>query len=480
MSKEIKCAIIDKIMNETFKKLTEEIKATISAQFQTKELQDFIAATKAAEDTGNFEVVISTADVDRQGESIDQNGWDLSFYQTNPVVLWAHDYYSLPIGISEGIAVKDGKLIATGKFAPESANPFAQQVRRLYDLKIVRATSVGFIEQERQGNAITKAQLLEFSFVPVPANPFALSLSRAKELCLDLPMLAMKGLKIEIEKQDEPKEGDVCTMPDGAEGTMKPDESGALVCMPKVEEKPEPETEGDYVIIRVKDPDQFDPDSFRTIDISADEGIKATVGCPKGNYSEGKCSVGMEVQRYLFDKEKWTLTEAQAWVDEHSKSVKEKGEISDQVSQDEQRKQKWAKLDTVWNVFDAFIGVYLDDATPVEDFEKLLDEAIALMRQTTGGGEGEISRALSNEKRLRFIKFETIEPKETPPQKGSEGEVKPDGVIPNQRSSYAGSDERKELELYFAVQSVLRMINNVTSAALTKFNERSRQKIHGR
>lgn len=514
-------------MQETFKKLTAEIRAKLLEHLKTKELKEFMSAAKAAEDTGNFEVVISTADLDRQGEAIDQNGWELDFYKTNPIVLWAHDYYSLPIGITDEIKVENGQLIARGRFAPESANPFAQQVRRLYDLKIVRATSVGFIVKEAEGNRITKAELLEFSFVPVPANPFALSLSKAQALGLDTAMLALKGIAF---KQDEPKEGDPCTMPDGAEGEMHPNESGEMVCMPKVSEKPEPETEGDYIIIRVKDPDYFDPDSFRTIDISAEQGIKATIGCKKGEYANGKCSIGTEVQRYLFDKEKWTLDEAQAWVDEHTKDGgakhagkicfdcagirKAKGEIADQVNQDEKRKQKWERLSRVWDIFDAFIGVYLNDATPVEDFTKLLDEAITLMKTETEKWSelktGAVGAALAHPDRKRIIKsikdkdiekvgaeltalqsevdnaivlhskkiIEIIETeygeKINAASAGGAGEESANGQTPKQRSNSAGSDT-EALNAWLQLRQVLRLVNNVTSSALEKINERNRK-----
>jgi HK97 family phage prohead protease len=92
--------------------------------------------------------------------------------------------------------------------------------------------------------------------------------------------------------------------------------------------KPAPETGGDYVIIRVRDPGYFDPDSFRTIDISTAQGIKATIGCKKGEYEGGKCNVGTEVQRYLFDKDKWTIADAEAWVEEHKKDYKPEIRIS--------------------------------------------------------------------------------------------------------------------------------------------------------
>ena len=229
-------------MKETFKKLTEEIKAQLAAALATKEVADFLSKTKASEDTGKFRVVVSTADLDRQGEVVDQNGWDLSLYMQNAIVLWAHDYSALPIGVCEKIGLEDiggGKqgLVAEGKFAPADANPFAQQVRKLYDAGIVRTTSVGFIAKEMQGNTVTKAELLEFSFVPVPANPYALSLAAAKEMGLDMAMLAMKGLKFE-EKAEPPKEGDACVLDGGEEGMMQPDGNGALVCMPKPKAAP--------------------------------------------------------------------------------------------------------------------------------------------------------------------------------------------------------------------------------------------------
>ncbi len=247
-------------MNETLKKFTAEIRAQMAEILGGAEVKTLIDATKASSDTGSFEVVISTDNVDRQGEVIRQDGWDLANYLANPVVLWGHDYFSLPIGVCDEITVTGGKLTARGRFAPEAANPFAQQVRRLYDLKIVRATSVGFIDVEREGNVIMRAELLEFSFVPVPANPYALSLSKAQELKLDLAMIATKGLKLET-KEDAPSgdapakpeaqdgegappaeppkdekataaEGDACDMPDGTIGEMHPNDAGEMVCMP--------------------------------------------------------------------------------------------------------------------------------------------------------------------------------------------------------------------------------------------------------
>src|SRR5947209_7507434 len=128
-------------MKNLFEQFTDEAKATFSAAIATEPFIDFIEKTKAATDSGTFRVIISTPAVDRQGDSVDQNLWDLNNYNNNPVVLWAHDYSSLPIGIATSIEkqIVNGQpvLVAEGKFAPAEANPFAQQVRTLYESGIV-------------------------------------------------------------------------------------------------------------------------------------------------------------------------------------------------------------------------------------------------------------------------------------------------------------------------------------------------------
>ena len=63
-----------------------------------------------------------------------------------------------------------------------------------------------------------------------------------------------------------------------------------------------------------RNPEEFKPDSLRTIAISEDEGIKAVIGKPKGKDT-------MEVQSYLFELSKgWTIDKAKAWFEKHHKS----------------------------------------------------------------------------------------------------------------------------------------------------------------
>lgn len=128
---------------------------------------------------------ISTAGVDRDNDIIELAGWRLDNYRKNPQVLFGHDYHSLPIGKATSVYVEGDKLVAIAEFATAEMNPLAEQVLRLIDGGFLRATSVGFrptkynINEERRGLDFTECELLEFSVVPVPANPEALIEARA-------------------------------------------------------------------------------------------------------------------------------------------------------------------------------------------------------------------------------------------------------------------------------------------------------------
>ena len=68
---------------------------------------------------------------------------------------------------------------------------------------------------------------------------------------------------------------------------------------------------GDYIRSGHRSPDDFEKDSFRTITISAEEGIKAVIGKPKGKDTT-------EVQSYLFAKDKdWTVEKGKEWFEKH-------------------------------------------------------------------------------------------------------------------------------------------------------------------
>lgn len=126
---------------------------------------------------------ISTAAVDRDGDTIDPRGWQLDNYRRSPVVLWAHDHTQPPIGKASNLWSDAKGLHATVEFPPTGIYPFADQVHDLVKTGFLSATSVGFIPKEsrpsKTGQAITQAELLEFSIVSVPSNPQALVMHRS-------------------------------------------------------------------------------------------------------------------------------------------------------------------------------------------------------------------------------------------------------------------------------------------------------------
>ena len=133
------------------------------------------------EEERTIEVIASTKARDRDNDTINPEGWDLSDYEKNPVILWAHDYSKPPIGKAIANWIQDGQLRQKIQFAPKEANPFAEQVYQLYKGGYLSAVSVGFDpvdwdwSDEEEGNIDFEQQvLLETSAVPVPANPEAL------------------------------------------------------------------------------------------------------------------------------------------------------------------------------------------------------------------------------------------------------------------------------------------------------------------
>lgn len=175
-------------MNETLKQLSDDVAKELKAKFAGAEFVEFIAKVKAGGDDRTFEVVMSTSDEDRQGDSLDQSGWDFTYFKLNPVVLWAHNYSDFPIGIVTDIRVEGDKTITTGKFAPEGLNPTADIACALYQQGILKTVSPGYIQ-----NDDGTRELLEQSFCSVPAGRFALSLRQVQSVGLSTRELVTKG-----------------------------------------------------------------------------------------------------------------------------------------------------------------------------------------------------------------------------------------------------------------------------------------------
>lgn len=150
---------------------------------------------------------ISTDIVDRDKEVLLPKGAILDFYRKNPVVLWAHEYNSKPIGRALWVKIEGPALLAKVEFAPSEE---AMKVFELYADKYLNAWSVGFLPVDGKGHAPTEQDirqhpdwagarwiheewdLLEFSAVSVPSNPNALALAVSKGLSLPTGLEAAK------------------------------------------------------------------------------------------------------------------------------------------------------------------------------------------------------------------------------------------------------------------------------------------------
>lgn len=130
---------------------------------------------------------------DRDRDIIEVAGWELENYKKNPVFLWGHNYWSPPVGQALKVWKEDGRLVFDIKFATFEEYAFADIIYRLYKGGYLRAVSVGFIPKKWEqiiegegesrrviGLRFTKQELLELSAVPVPSNPNALQVARAK------------------------------------------------------------------------------------------------------------------------------------------------------------------------------------------------------------------------------------------------------------------------------------------------------------
>lgn len=249
---------------------------------------------------------ITTKVVDRDGDIVVPKGAVLDHYRKNPVVLFAHNYSQLPIGKSLWIKADEKGLIAKTQYAKHQK---AEEVYQYRKDGFPMAKSIGFIplsviHREDFADADLKSMdlteddikgadriypewlMLEYSDVPVPSNPEALQLAISKGIITTEEVQEAGTRKaIVLNIVEEPEEKEVIL---------------------------KPETTDNYHHIPVRDKGDFVDDSFRTITLSEDQGIKAVIGKLKSD-PDGST----KTQKYMFDVNKWTMEEAQSWVSDH-------------------------------------------------------------------------------------------------------------------------------------------------------------------
>ena len=135
-------------------------------------------------------VIASTDDPDRYDDIVDQGTWKLDNFRNNPVMPCDHDYDVDKLVCSGDVQVIGGKLTIVPTVWADDA--YAQMVKGKYDAGILRAVSVGFIPgraiprsqlpkedprySDKWGYVYYDCELLEASWVVVPANPAALAM----------------------------------------------------------------------------------------------------------------------------------------------------------------------------------------------------------------------------------------------------------------------------------------------------------------
>src|SRR6478736_2738991 len=96
-----------------------------------------------------LEHVVSTADVDRHGDTIDVGGWDVKEFESNPVCLFNHSP-DFVLGRWSKPRVVSGQLRAHLELAPQGTSQRIDEVSTLIRAGIIRTTSVGFIPLESE------------------------------------------------------------------------------------------------------------------------------------------------------------------------------------------------------------------------------------------------------------------------------------------------------------------------------------------
>jgi HK97 family phage major capsid protein/HK97 family phage prohead protease len=160
-----------------------------------------IKATSApAPASDPLEFVMSDDSVDRMGDVIEQDGWQLDNFRKNPIALFGHSS-GFPIGTWQDVDISGGQLRGRLQLMP-AASDRLREIHAAISAGVLRAVSVGFHPIEMEpiedsdvfGYRFTKQELVECSLVAVPANPNALSIARAIGISRDGQALIFGGL----------------------------------------------------------------------------------------------------------------------------------------------------------------------------------------------------------------------------------------------------------------------------------------------
>ena len=179
-----------------------------------------VTEARQAEDGSAHRMVIAANELSRNGDDLNLRGISFKNYRKNPVVLWAHDsYQGIPIAKTLKIGHDEqGRIAADFQF--NSDDEFAARVENAWNGGFIRAASIRYMPTkvvevrneagEVERFRVDKSELLEWSLVPIPADPDSV---RAAARALGLPAEIFRGLEPEPE-ESEPPPGPVTDEPE--------------------------------------------------------------------------------------------------------------------------------------------------------------------------------------------------------------------------------------------------------------------------
>ena len=180
----------------------------VSTAYREQRRVMVVKEARQAEDGSAHRMVIAANELSRNGDDLNLRGISFKNYRKNPVVLWAHDsYQGIPIAKTLKIGHDDqGRIEADFEF--NAADEFAARVENAWNGGFIRSASMRYLPtkvvevRNEEGKVerlrVEEAELLEWSLVPVPADPDSV---RAAARALNLPEEIFRGL----EPEPEPK-----------------------------------------------------------------------------------------------------------------------------------------------------------------------------------------------------------------------------------------------------------------------------------
>lgn len=142
------------------------------------------SADASLEAKRQIRVTAASGKADRVGDIVQVAGIRLENYKKNPIVLYGHDHFGLPIARAVEMGVVGGKLEMVFEFADAETYAFADTVYRLVKKGFLKGVSIGARVLEAEylrddderviGRQYNELELLEVSVVAIPADSKAL------------------------------------------------------------------------------------------------------------------------------------------------------------------------------------------------------------------------------------------------------------------------------------------------------------------